>query len=263
MTNKALTLNNDMTLSEIGTVLVKSGFFTDARDSSQAIVKIMAGRELGFGPIASMTGVYIVKGRVSLSANLMAAAVKRTTRYNYRVTEHTDKVCEIEFTEGGQPCGRSRFTDADAKKAGTQNMEKYPRNMLFARAMSNGVKWYCPDVFGGPIYTPEEMGASTNEDGEVIEHARPKADNGHEPEPVTNVVDATTGEIIPAQTEPANGSTLWKRWYAIVAEAQRVGVLAIPTLDDAADDGDIVAEGKALRAKITAANKQLAEDIFK
>lgn len=31
---------------------------------------------------------------------------------------------------------------------------KYPRNMVFARAMSNGVKWYCPDLFGGvPVYT--------------------------------------------------------------------------------------------------------------
>jgi hypothetical protein len=29
--------------------------------------------------------------------------------------------------------------------------------MLFARAISNGVKWYCPDVFCGPVYVPEEM----------------------------------------------------------------------------------------------------------
>jgi hypothetical protein len=29
--------------------------------------------------------------------------------------------------------------------------------MLFARAISNGVKWYTPDVFAGPVYVPEEM----------------------------------------------------------------------------------------------------------
>ncbi len=28
--------------------------------------------------------------------------------------------------------------------------------MLFARAISNGCKWFTPDVFGGPIYVPEE-----------------------------------------------------------------------------------------------------------
>ncbi|NBO17384.1 MAG: hypothetical protein EBV07_00610 [Proteobacteria bacterium] len=53
--------------------------------------------------------------------------------------------------------GNSTFTIEDAKKAGTKNTDKFPRNMLFARAMSNGVKWYTPDVFAGPVYVPEEM----------------------------------------------------------------------------------------------------------
>ena len=31
---------------------------------------------------------------------------------------------------------------------------KYPRNMLFARAMSNGVRWFAPEATGGlPVYT--------------------------------------------------------------------------------------------------------------
>src|SRR4030067_1822876 len=75
MTTATVAIKDDMTLSELGQVLVKSGFFSDSRDASQAIVKVLAGRELGFGPIASMTGFYIVKGRVSMSANLIAAAV--------------------------------------------------------------------------------------------------------------------------------------------------------------------------------------------
>ena len=29
--------------------------------------------------------------------------------------------------------------------------------MLFARAVSNGVKWFAPDIFSGPVYVPEEM----------------------------------------------------------------------------------------------------------
>ena len=42
--------------------------------------------------------------------------------------------------------------------------------MLFARAMSNGVKWFCPNIFlGVPVYTLEELGAKVDEDGEVIE----------------------------------------------------------------------------------------------
>jgi len=171
--NQALAIREDVPLMELGKVLAQSGYFTDARDANQAIVKVLAGREMGFGPIASMTGIYIVKGKPSMGANLIAAAIKRSGRYDYRVKELTDEVCRIEFFEmiGGkrESIGVSEFTKAQAQKAGTQNMDKYPRNMLFARTMSNGAKWFCADVFGGPVYTPDELGAVVDgETGEVI-----------------------------------------------------------------------------------------------
>ena len=162
-----------MSLAELGQTLAKSGFFSDTREASQAIVKVLAGREMGFGPVASMTGIYIVKGRVSLSANIMAAAVKRSGRYDFRVRELSEKVASIEFFElsNGKrdSLGVSTFTIDDAKKAGTQNLDRFARNMLYARAMSNGVKWYCPDVTGGPAYTPDELGEVVNEDGEIVD----------------------------------------------------------------------------------------------
>lgn len=149
--------------------MAASGFFTDTKSISQAIVKIMAGQELGFGPFASMNGVYIIQGRPSFGANMMAAAVKASGRYNYRVIEMSDHRCEIAFFEQGQECGRSIFTIEDARKAGTKNLDKFPRNMLFARAMSNGVRWYCPDVTNGSaVYTPEELGAEVDPDGNVV-----------------------------------------------------------------------------------------------
>ena len=149
--------------------MVASGFFSDTKAVNQGIVKILAGQELGFGPFASMNGVYIIQGKPAFGANMMAAAVKASGRYNYRVIEMSEKVCEIAFFEGGQECGRSRFTLEDAKKAGTKNLDKFPRNMLFARAMSNGVRWYCPDVMNGStIYTPEELGVETDADGRPI-----------------------------------------------------------------------------------------------
>lgn len=155
-------------------VFVKSKFFADSQDVNQAIVKILAGRELGFPPIASMTGIQIIKGKPSLSANLQAMRVKASGKYDYRLRVHEATNCEIEFFQSVngtfESIGVSKFTIEDARKAGTQNLDKYPRNMLFARAMSNGVKWFCPDVTNGVIvYTPEEMGAEVTEDGEIVE----------------------------------------------------------------------------------------------
>jgi hypothetical protein len=159
-------------LMRLGAVLAKSGMFADARQEAQAVVKILAGAEMGFGAISAMTGIHVIQGRVTVGANLMAAAVKKSGKYDYRVQEMTEQVCSIEFFQGKDSLGVSTFTIADAKKAQTKNLDKYPRNMLFARAMSNGVRWYCPDALGGaPVYTPEEMGADTDEEGNVIQAA--------------------------------------------------------------------------------------------
>jgi len=170
--NKELVVRAGLDIANLGDILAKSGYFQDTRDAAQAIVKVLAGQEMGIGSIAAMTGIYIVKGRVTLSANLMAALIKRSGHYNYRVTELSDTACEIEFSENGQVIGISRFTMQDALKAklSGDNWSRFPRNMLFARALSNGAKWYTPDAFGGsPIYTPDELGAAVDEDGEVIE----------------------------------------------------------------------------------------------
>lgn len=168
----ALIIRNMDDAERAARAMSASGFFSDTRQASQAIVKILAGQELGFGPFASMTGVNIIQNKPVLAANLMAAAVKRTGKYNYRVTKHTERECEITFFEGGQVSGTSSFSWDDAEKAGLtgkDNWKKYPRNMLFARALSNGQKWYAPDVFNGAlVYTPDELGANVDEEGNAI-----------------------------------------------------------------------------------------------
>jgi hypothetical protein len=40
--------------------------------------------------------------------------------------------------------------------------------MLFARAISNGVKWFTPDVFSGPVYVPEEMESVITEEAQAV-----------------------------------------------------------------------------------------------
>jgi hypothetical protein len=146
----------------IGETFFKSGMFSDIKSAQQAVVKIMAGAEMGISPFAAMSGIHIIQGKPTIGAGLMAARVKGFGKYDYRVLEHTDKVCSIEFgtkVPGSdiKSLGISTFTIEDAKKAGTKNLDKFPKNMLFARAMSNGVKWYTPDIYENPVYVPEEM----------------------------------------------------------------------------------------------------------
>lgn len=135
----------------------ESGMFTDAKAMGQAFVKIQAGQEIGIPPFAAMSGIHIIQGKPTIGAGLIASTVKGSGKYDYKVLEMTDKICRIEFYQGKDKIGLSEFTIEEARKAQTKNIDKFPKNMLFARAISNGVKWYCPDVFAGPVYTPEEM----------------------------------------------------------------------------------------------------------
>lgn len=173
MTEQALTVSTPFEETmNLGTVLAQSGYFVDARDASQAVVKILAGRELGIGPIASMSGIHIVKGKPTIGANIIAALVKANANYDYHIEEHTDETCDITFYQGAQKVGHSRFTMADAKRAGLSgaNWQKYPRAMLFARAISQGARFHCPDVFTGvTAYTPEELGAVVEENSDVVD----------------------------------------------------------------------------------------------
>lgn len=159
MQNK-LAVHQTNEIFSLGEIFAQSGLFPDATSSAQAIVKIMAGAELGLPPIVSMTGIHIVKGKVTLSATIMATILQQSGKYSYKVLELTEKVCKIEYYENDDKLGISVFSYEDAVKAklaAKDNYKNYARNMLFARAMSNGVKWFCPEVLGGPVYTPEEL----------------------------------------------------------------------------------------------------------
>lgn len=157
-------------IMSIGKAFFESGMFTDIKSAAQAFVKIQAGAEMGIKPFSAMSGIHIIQGKPTVGAGLMASTLKASGKYDYRVIEMTDKSCSVDFFQGSDKIGNSTFTIDDAKKAQTKNMDKFPKNMLFARAMSNGVKWFCPDVFAGPVYVPEEINQVTEDvQHEVVE----------------------------------------------------------------------------------------------
>ena len=205
-------------LKKLAQMLAVSGYFEITRGDpavavAQMATKILAGREMGYGPFASVQGIHVIQGKPALSANIMASAVKGHPRYDYRVREMTTDICRIEFFEvldgKRESIGVSEFTAKDARAAGTKNMDKYPRNMLFARAMSNGVKWFCPDVFNGnAVYVPEELGADVDGEGNVIDvQPAPMRQNGGAQHTESNgagvAATVASDPAIPAPTIPA------------------------------------------------------------
>lgn len=162
---------------QLGKSFADSGYFQDAKDQAKAVVKIIYGQELGISPAASMSGIHIIQGKPVLSATALAGLIKsRRPAYDYKLLKLDEKFCEIEFFENGESVGKSNFSMEKAQQAeliGANskniNWKKYPENMLFARAISNGARLYCPDIFvGSPIYTPDELGAQVDDTGAVV-----------------------------------------------------------------------------------------------
>ena len=224
-------------LARLGKMLADSGYFKDAVDAAQAGVKVLAGLEMGIGAFSAMSGIHIIEGKPSIGAGLMAAAVKRHPKYDYRVRTHSDTECEIEFFEGSESLGSSGFTIEDAKKAelkfktfkgSATPWAKNPRNMLFARALSNGVRWYCPDVFDVSTYTPEELGADVDDEGNIVDvpsrPERPARELAAPVEPSAPEPEAEPVTEAPAEPAATSGGITAPQVKALAAGVKKQGM---------------------------------------
>ena len=207
MTN-ALTIYKDFEgLQRAAMALNASGYFRDVKSEAQALVKVMAGAELGIPPFASMSGIHIIQGKPTLGSNIIATLVKNDQRYDYRVKKADNTACVIEWFENGAKAGESSFTIQEAQGITTKEDDKliklsekatwrfYTSDMLFARAISRGARRFAPGIFGGsPVYTPDEMGVDVDEDGYI------KPDEAIAQKPVEQ--EAVDGEYAEAEPEP-------------------------------------------------------------
>lgn len=171
-TNGIETLKEPMVL---GDVFAKSGMFPDIKSQAQAVVKILAGRELGLSPMESMNSLYFVNNKLAMFAKVMASLLIKKGKYTYHIDKLDNTDCAISFfkiVEGKEEkIGESIFTWQDATKAGLVNKQvwkDYPRNMLFSRTLVNGIRWFAPDTVCG-YSAVEELEDLPEQKPEVIE----------------------------------------------------------------------------------------------
>lgn len=158
----------------IGAAAARAGNYKSKNEAELAL-RVKYGMEMGLGPATALQSVAIINGSPALTAGAIASKLAAHPEYDYEVTEHTEDKCTIvvhRFKRGEwRACPPSTFTMADAEKAGLVRQgpwKQYPKNMVFARALTNAARWHAAEVFGGPIYTPDELGAEVDGDGEVV-----------------------------------------------------------------------------------------------
>ena len=204
-----------ITISEITSLadaFVKSGYFPDVKSQAQAIVKMAAGREMGLGPFYSMQKIYIIKGRPAVAAEAMAALIKRDGEYDYEILEHTNEKCTVQFTRGGEVKYVSTFTMEDARRAKLVKVDSgwqtWPREMLFARALSHGARIVCPHLVAGAT-TLEAESVMPGEEGEIGEGAPSSPAAPESPPPST--VDSRQPTV---KRDPATVKTMSELYHA-------------------------------------------------
>lgn|GEM_PF-2124918 len=134
---------------------------------------IAMGRDLGLNAALSLQLIHIIGGKPALSAGARATFLAQAG-YSWRPVVHTDKQCTLRFyyrgdgmtDVDGKPLDVT-ITMEDAEKAGwvqnsrgnnkVGNYDKVPKNMLFARVISNFHRWYAPHVVGAQVYDAGEI----------------------------------------------------------------------------------------------------------
>jgi hypothetical protein len=136
---------------------------------------ILAGRELGIGPMTALAHIHVINGKPGLSAALMRALIL-AAGHEWRDVEVTDTRVVVEGRRRGEAEWTKATFTADQARAAKIVLGGYPQDKLYARATSRLARRKFADVIAGMPYSAEEL-----EDGEP-EHDAPAAEgNGHAP----------------------------------------------------------------------------------
>ena len=175
-------------LTKMGAMLVKSGMLPKSITTPEAAVAIMIqARELGIGMMEAFRSINVIQGKPTIAPQLMIALAERSgALQDYRIEDDGVKAsCTV--TRRGRSPYTATFSMEDArnlKLADKENWKNQPRVMRQWRAVSAAFRVVFADVLAG-IYIPEEMGATTNTDGEMIAlppvAERPAPPNGPRP----------------------------------------------------------------------------------
>lgn len=190
---------------EAGLIAKASNNETTRQLEARAMAKIIAGHAYGFDPVLSMRTFDVINGKLQPTSECTSILIKRSGRYNYKVVAWDETKCDLLFvgkaSDGTwKPLGHSIFTIEDAKKAGylggpnKHNWANIPRNMLLARAITNGRRLFCADVMDPSGY----FGQSGHEVAEAVDV--PEDLEFAEPSQLTEATEVIDGEIVDTAT---------------------------------------------------------------
>jgi len=154
--------------------IAKSGLFPDINTSEKAFTLMMLCQAEGLHPVMALRRYNIIQNRPAMKADTMLAEFNnRGGKVEW--LQYSDTVVEAKFIHpnGSHITVKWDIEMAKKIKQGARalitkdNWQNYPRQMLRARVISEGIRTIMPEVCAG-IYTPEEVQDFTEPKTETI-----------------------------------------------------------------------------------------------
>ncbi|HUX69108.1 MAG TPA: hypothetical protein VMV41_01205 [Cellulomonadaceae bacterium] len=200
---------------------------------------------LGVAPINAITSIHVIDGKPSASADLIAGLVRRAGHRLRVEGDDTYAVAQLIRADDPDYTYEARWDLDKARTAGLLGKgtwKNYPGALLRSRAITEVARMGASDALFGVIYTPEELGAEVDAEGEIVETrraTRPVAASGRDrlraalaPTAPVNVTDLPVIEIVETvqdgeivydvaepEPEPLRTEAQSKRLFAMLNEA--------------------------------------------
>lgn len=143
---------------QMAAATIKSGLSFGLQNEDAALALMLICQSENLHPMQAVRRFHIIKGRPAMRADAMQAEFQRAGGTVHWL-ERSNTCCRATFEHSSGGKLTVCWTLEDAKSAGLTSNEswrRFPRQMLAARVISEGVRAVLPAIICG-MYTPEEI----------------------------------------------------------------------------------------------------------
>jgi hypothetical protein len=232
---------------------------------------ISYGQTLGVDPMTAVQSIHVINGKPTASADLIAGLVRRAG-HKLRVSGD-DKRAVVEIVRSDDPdfAFRVEWTIERAQAAkltSKDTWKQFPAAMLKARAITECARAACSEILQGTIYTPEELGAVVDQDGNPVDApVQPLRAVQVQPEPTAEPRDflheayqAATADEVRRIWQEAKAFGSYPAYLEQIAEVGRKkGVAAAPEPAESVVDAELVDDAQDEHVAAVAELRAVAE----
>jgi len=235
-------------IEKMAAAIAQSNFF-GMKTKEQAMALMLIAQAEGRHPATAAQEYHVIQGKPALKADAMLARFQAAGG-KVEWTSYTDKEVTGKFShpQGGSLEVSWTIEMANAAKlTGKDTWKQYPRQMLRARVISEGIRTIYPGVAVG-VYTPEEVQDFDKGNGQTVD--------------VTPQADKETGEIIEpkakAEYKPSDPVRPHKDKYVVAAPVLPDGTL---NFDQFAADLEVAVENSTNVNEVSLYNRSNAKTL--